>query len=530
MVLCAVLARVLGKLGVQPMLTGLTRTLIYVGLYMGWGLSVSQRILHGEARRYMLGVSSLIIFWFFVRSIKYFFVADPFWIRQLWYWYYFPMLFIPLLSLFVSLSLGKPDDSRLPRWTKALYLPAALCLLLVLTNDLHQLVFRFPAGEVWSDQAFSYRPGYYLVLGLEIACALVSFGIMLHKCRLTHRKKYLPAILLACSVLYALIYASGAEWMYLLAGDITAAQCLLFTCILESCIQCGMIRANTGYAALFEAGTLGAQIADGDGCVRCASANAPVLRPAVMRAAMTGAVRLDRDTLLKANPIDGGCVFWREDISDIASLLEKLEQNRKAIEQSNRLERKNCRIQLSINALREKNRLYDLLQKKIARQIALLDRLFAQYNAAEDPQARRSLLAKIAVIGAYIKRCGNLIFLGEKSDVTDTAELSLCIGESFANLELLGVECAMDIPGDCRIPVGEAIRVYDFFEEVTETALNDLHELWLKARVLDDSVAFHLEAECESSLEGLGGPDECAFFEDGVWRFTLHAQRAGEAL
>ena len=45
--------------------------------------------------------------------------------------------------------------------------------------------------------------------------------------------------------------------------------------------------------------------------------------------------------------------------------------------------------------------------------------------------------------------------------------------------------------------------------------------------MLDDSVAFHLEAECESSLEGLGGPDECAFFEDGVWRFTIRVGKAG---
>ena len=33
----------------------------------------------------------------------------------LWYGYYFPMLFIPLLCVLVALSLGKPENYRLPK-------------------------------------------------------------------------------------------------------------------------------------------------------------------------------------------------------------------------------------------------------------------------------------------------------------------------------------------------------------------------------------------------------------------------------
>ena len=80
-----------------------------------------------------------------------------------------------------------------------------LCLLLVLTNDLHQLVFSFPEGAVWTDDNTSYAFGYYFVLGWEILCALAAFVIMLIKCRLSQRKKYLPFLLLACSIGYALI-------------------------------------------------------------------------------------------------------------------------------------------------------------------------------------------------------------------------------------------------------------------------------------------------------------------------------------
>ena len=62
------------------------------------------------------------------------------------------MLFIPLFSLFVAISLGKPENARLSKTALLLLsIPTVLCLLLVLTNDLHQLVFSFPEGEVWTD-------------------------------------------------------------------------------------------------------------------------------------------------------------------------------------------------------------------------------------------------------------------------------------------------------------------------------------------------------------------------------------------
>lgn len=528
LIVCAVVFRVLGNNGFYPITLGLLRSFIYIGLYIGWGVSVSKRIVQAQVRRNLIAVSLLNVFWFVIRSMKYYFVSDAALSRHLWYWYYLPMLFIPLFSVFVSMSLGKPENYRLPKWTSLLFIPTVLCFLLVVTNDFHQLVFTFPADEVWSDDNYSYAFGYILVIAWEIICALVSFTVMVIKCRLSQRKKYLPLSILLLCVVYALIYASGVEWMRIIAGDLTAVQCLMFTAILESCIWCGLIQTNTGYDALFEAGTFKAQITDSDYHTRYTSANSPRLSEDVMRSAENGAVSIDEKTVLRSNPIEGGHVLWLEDISDIAALLKELEENKETIAESNYLEQENYRTKLKINTLQEKNRLYDLLHTQTAHQIDLLDSLLAQYSAESDFEKRRSLLGKVSVIGAYIKRRGNLMFIGEKSDTTDTAELSLCLEESFANLELMGVECAVDIPDNNKINTKDAIRVYDFFEAVTERAIDNLHSVWLKARSLDDSVIFHLEAECESQLADFSELAESSHFEDGVWRFTLRAKKAGE--
>ena len=188
LIVCAVVFRVFGNNGIFPVTFGLIRTFIYIGLYIGWGISVSKRIVQAQVRRYLVALSSLTVFWFAIRSMKYYFVSDLGFSRQLWYWYYFPMLFIPLISVFISLSLGKPENYRLPKWTSLLYIPTIICLMLVVTNDFHQLVFAFPAVEVWSDKNYDYVLGYFLVIGWEIICALTSFTIMVIKCRLSQRK------------------------------------------------------------------------------------------------------------------------------------------------------------------------------------------------------------------------------------------------------------------------------------------------------------------------------------------------------
>ena len=92
--------------------------------------------------------------------------------------------------------------------------------------------------------------------------------------------------------------------------------------------------------------------------------------------------------------------------------------------------------------LREKNRLYDKLQTQTAGQIGLLNELLSRYEVEKIWIKSRRLLAKISVIGTYIKRYGNLIFIGERAEISDVVELGACLEESFSSLKLMGIECA----------------------------------------------------------------------------------------
>ena len=90
----------------------LLTNLIYIGLAMGWGFSISRRILHRGDRRWLLLGCAMAVLWLFLRTVKYRFFNDNTVTRYLWYLYYVPQILAPLFSLFAALQLGRRADQR----------------------------------------------------------------------------------------------------------------------------------------------------------------------------------------------------------------------------------------------------------------------------------------------------------------------------------------------------------------------------------------------------------------------------------
>ena len=460
------------------------RSGIYVFLFSAWCYSLWLRIVQTQVRHYLLAISALMVLWILLRSIK-FSIENTDAERWLWYFYYFPMLFIPMLSVFVSRSLGKGEDFRLPRWTKLLYLPTLLLLLLVLTNDLHQQVFSFPSG-VLSDRAYRYESGYFFVLGWEALCAGFALLSMVKNCRIlrSRRIRWLPLVPLALSLAYAYAYVKKVHWVWVLAGDMTVSQCLIFASILECCIQCGLIQSNLGYDELFEATSLPVQITDPAFCSQYVSAAMQGALPqSELRQMQQDTVHLGDDTLLKRHKLRRGWVFWKEDISALNQVQKELELTRDELRDTGDvLEVENAQRARWLK-LTEENRLYDMMEAQTARQIAMLRDLLAELQKTEEPDRARRLLGQVIIIGTYIKRRNNLIFVGEQRGAISVQELLLCLNESSENISVYGADCKTIIKGEGQLTVEQATQVYDLFEAVVETELESLRALLISIEV-----------------------------------------------
>lgn len=487
------------------------RSGIYIVLFTAWGISVRSRIIQPQVCRYLTAVSALMVFWVTVRTIRYQFAEAPWVLRHLWYLYYLPILFIPLLAVFVALSLGKPEDFHLPKWTNLLYIPATLLLLLVLTNDLHQLTFVFPADAVvWANE-YHHSVVYYLALGWVFACALAALFVMVKKCHIPHSRKVLllPLIPVALAAIDATLWVFRTlgvfrlTWLRVIAGDITVVFCLLITATLESCIQCSLIQSNTRYGELFDASTVGAQIVDDDYHPYLTSQNARPVSETVLRQTEGGPVLLPGGIRLCAAGIRGGHIFWQENVAELLEVLKELNDTRDELsEYSTLLEEENKQKQERCQ-LEEQKRLYDAMRQTVSPSMERLAVLIDRLNGAEDRDSARALHGKIAVLGAYVKRRSNLVFLSDETGAVSSRELLLCLNESMSNLRLAGMDCAVRLDVEESMDGTAAGRLHDFFEETVEAVWETLPAVDVLVTRTETGWQMTLMLECKAERQNL---------------------------
>ena len=93
-------------------------------------------------RQCLTVIGCLMVFWFFLRTVKYHIFQDPLSTHICWYLYYFPMILIPTLGLNASFLLEEEHD-KVKKRSIFLLFSAMLLIISVFTNDLHQQVFHF---------------------------------------------------------------------------------------------------------------------------------------------------------------------------------------------------------------------------------------------------------------------------------------------------------------------------------------------------------------------------------------------------
>lgn len=480
-----------------------TRSVLYIGLFVGWGVSLSQRIVHPQVRQLLVGMDALMVLWLTARTLRFNLDAAPWLNRLLWYFYYLPMLGLPVLCVLLALTLDKSEVYRLPRKAHLLWVPTGLLLAGVLTNDLHQNFFVFSRTAPWED-VYTYNWGYPLTMGWITVCIVSAVGVIASKCRVPRVRRKMGLCLLPMLLMgvYAGLYILGIPVLRVLFGDMTVVNCLLTAATLECGIRCGLLQSNTGYEELLLASSLAVQITDEEHEVRYRSGSARPLDKAILDRAADHTVQLDAGTLLRSSSIQGGRVFWQVDISELVSVMERLQENRAELAEKTCLERQNYETVRQINELREKNRLYDLLQKETVPQMTLLNSLLTRYHAAPEME-KRPLLEQCAVVGSYLKRSANLLFLSQRQKMLAAAELRYALEESLGSLELAGVDCALTVLPDQPLSSAEALDCYHAFEAVVEQALGQLDALLVQVRWVENALELRLSVETAAELTPL---------------------------
>lgn len=505
--------RMLAKFDIGGVYVSYIRAALYLLLFSLWGFSIDRRIIQTQALHCLRLTAALMLVWLVLRTLKYEVVTDLTVARYIWYLYYLPLLFIPLLGVYIALSLGKSDEFRLTGRIGALAIIPSTLFLLVITNDLHQQMFAFSSGVPGEpdNSSYTHGPVYFCCLGWMVICLFFSLILLLKKSRVpcVKKKKIIPFVIGCATVIYGILYLLGLPAVRWWFGDMNVMFCLLYAAIYESCIRCRMIQSNTGYVELFEATTLAACIADRNGNIvlRSRAADEDMVCPQDgLQIIRSNGIRIS------SAPISGGYAVWQDNVESLTELRAKLSENKTKIKNNKEKLLEAYLIQKKLNELTEKNRIYDELETKYGKQIVRIGQLLKQCEGAE-PVEIQNLMKRILLLGTYIKRGANLYFLSLEYEFLPQQELRLTVDEAVGAMTVCGTECSVVYHTTKPMLSSEVVRLLDLLKLVAETTIPGLYSLFIS---VSDS-EMDLSVECAVDLSLLASSNVTIRQEDGLW-------------
>ena len=505
--------------------------LIVCAVAVFWMGTVLQRILRRDIRRTTVLVGWLVVSWSLLRLFKYQLLVPSHVSRLCWYGYYVYQLAMPLVMLWLAQIVDKPENSK--RLLRPLWPPLAayiLAELLVFTNDLHQLVFRFDLSGDWSHD-YQYGPGYCVVFLTSLAFLLAAIVLLFRKSR---HSRYLGARVFPVLFIAAILsYIMGYLFKIPLArdSDYTITICVLAMLFFESFLHTGMIPVNVRYGPLFAAAPLNLQLLDEEGQTVLAANGASPIPKSVwrrLRADMSRPLLRDRDTLLHAAPIRGGMVVWQEDVSALNRVRQEIQTSSARLEAANALLREESEAKRRLLAAEAKAELYDELEREIPRRVSVLARLIQSLPQAEDHQRQT---AYITLCLCHIKRRYNLFFLTRQGEPVLGDELGIYLDELAELAGYAGVKVLVRCGLHSQMAVRAASLCYDFcFESLSWAVRENCSTMLGYLEREDTELAFkllpacspenwHFSEEFQAAVAAVGGRitskdlDETA----GVW-------------
>ena len=484
------------------------RNCIYLGLYCAWVIYLEKHVVYKKMRRCLTAIGCLMVFWFFVRTVKFHIFHEPLGEHICWYLYYIPMILIPVLGLSAALFFVEKDEEKTVRQIIILLTVAAVLIISVFTNDLHQLVFRFSKQPPFSDRDYSYGILFVVIQGWMLSCLTGMEIILIRKSRIPGKKQFwlpvIPGILLLGWNVGNIFHLS---FIQTLAGDMTAVCCLLMAAIYQGCILCGLIQTNNRYFELFQtSGGLDAEITDDSFQRYYHSGDFPKLSPEMRTMIIHRSFVQEQGIRINHIPIRGGHLFWSEDISILLDQYQDIREQQEELTARNRLLQKTYEKEAERRKTEEQNRLLNMIQNQTAGQLELLSQLMDELEKTESREQYDLLLGKIVVIGTYLKRRKNLVLTQYTSDgnVLTMEDLRQSLAESCDSLKLCRIRAAYYVEnGDIQLNAEDILKCYDTFEWLAERLSDVMQSMFYRVSQIDDDLRISVHIASEADLHSL---------------------------
>lgn len=491
-----------------------------------WKGTVSHRMMRRDVRRVVSLLSWLTVGWLLLRLFKYQQLTEGTLTRMCWYGYYLFQLALPVALLYLTEILDRAEGEK--RLAHPLWPPLVcyvLSVLLVMSNDLHQLVFRFTPGGNWGSD-YHYGPGYWIVMVFSLLFLVSAFWNLLRKGHRSssRRGRVLPLLFCTGLLVYLVAYIKRVPLAW--ESDLTVNICILSVLFFEAVLHSGMIPVNIQYQRLFASAPINLTLLDGDGRTALSSRSAhPISRSIWKRLLMDMEQPLLRDsnTQLHAIPVRSGMAVWQEDLSRINRLKREIQDVQDRLEAANRLLREEGEIKKRLMTVEANRSLFEQLDRDMEQRVASLTRLIKTLPKTDKP---KGLTAYITLCLCHIKRRCNLFFLARQGELLPGDELELYLDELAELARYAGLQTLIRCGQKEALEIRSAALCYDYAFETISWALKETASPlmgYLESEGSDlvfrflpggDPTQWHFSEELITSVSAMGGQIACKDLDD----------------
>lgn len=479
-------------------------SLYLAGLCIGLIYSYHRRItFRGSLSRYVIATPWMMLLLILTRGLKYSVVGGVDGAaRFFWYFYYVPMLILPLLETFAAVHMQKKDDWKMPRAWHILTLLTVIFIALILTNDYHQMAFSFQEGFQNWDSDYSRGWLWFAAIVFQLGLYLLSFLILLRKCRVQWIRKHMWILLLPFLSGMVLVGMVTFDCMFKIAGmnilEFPECYCILVASTMESCIVLGLIPTNEKHVKLFRSTSVPVQITDNNGVQIYRSESAADLTPEQFD--LPDGSRMDPHTVLHKIRIPGGFGFWQDDVTQLDKLNSALEESKEGLSEEVQLIHLQNDLKEKSAKIRQRTAVYNAIDRQIYSQSDLISQLADAGLCAETVQEKERLRRRIVLVSSYIKRYANLMLLAEDQKVLPAGELGLSLFEILRYLRYYGIPCDLLYPAEGSAAADSMLAALQVFEALLEADLQELRGLFINLSDTEEGIAMRLTLEGVESI------------------------------
>lgn len=442
--------------------------ILYTFVIFMWMHNMMNRVLrHSVATRFKI-IGILLICYLTARTVKYeIFIGNEDAVRIIRNFYFvFPLILTQLVFL-TSLHVGKSEREGISKYWNILWIPTCVAVLLILTNDYHELVFSVDPNVKGLNM---YGPVFYFVIiyiGLLALCTLVFTMMPSFKNR--HLASVnLPIFIIFIWGLYTFLFMVGWEPFEYIKIIFKSAEfnILMVLLFIESLVFMRLLPSNRDYESFLQLSSLNIGIVDLNKDMIFRPKKYKDIDLAIVDKAILNPIFIDEDTLLESANITGGTSFWFIDFTNFNNLKRKLLSMSEDMLSENELLKAKNALEKNMVKVEEAREIRENIHMKLRPQFDQLK--YILMNLPEDEEQFEVKLKHACFIDVYIKRYSNLFLITKNKKILDLAELKLAFSESLDYLKLSGVNTSLDWNLNGRFDAKYCLDLYEIFQYVLE--------------------------------------------------------------